>query len=59
MKFLDLFITHPDMDHMSGIKTLFKKKYVRNFWHVPEDKPDPATGKIPLMTNQIGNSISL
>lgn len=34
-------LTHPDMDHMSGIKTLFKKKYVRNFWHVPEDKPDP------------------
>jgi len=35
-------LTHPDMDHMSGIKTLFKKKYVRNFWHVPEDKPDPG-----------------
>jgi len=27
---------------MSGIKTLFKKKYVRNFWHVPENKPDPG-----------------
>jgi len=35
-------LTHPDMDHMSGIKTLFKKKYVRNFWHVPENKPDPG-----------------
>lgn len=35
-------LTHPDMDHMSGIKTLFKKKYVRNFWHVLEDKPDPG-----------------
>jgi len=35
-------LTHPDMDHMSGIKTLFNKKYVRNFWHVPEDKPDPG-----------------
>lgn len=35
-------LTHPDMDHMSGIKTLFKKKYVRNFWYVPEDKPDPG-----------------
>lgn len=34
-------LTHPDMDHMSGIKTLFKKKYVRNFWYVPENKPDP------------------
>lgn len=33
-------LTHPDMDHMSGIKTLFEKKYVRNFWHVPESKPD-------------------
>ena len=35
-------LTHPDMDHMSGIKTLFKKKYVRNFWHVPENKPNPG-----------------
>lgn len=35
-------LTHPDMDHMSGIKTLFKKKYVRNFWHVPENKSDPG-----------------
>jgi len=35
-------LTHPDMDHMSGIKTLFKKRYVRNFWHVPENKPDPG-----------------
>jgi len=35
-------LTHPDMDHMSGIKTIFKKKYVRNFWHVPENKPDPG-----------------
>lgn len=35
-------LTHPDMDHMSGIKTLFKKKRIRNFWHVPENKPDPG-----------------
>lgn len=35
-------LSHPDMDHMSGIKTLFKKKYVRNFWHVSENKPDPG-----------------
>jgi len=34
-------LTHPDMDHMSGIKALFKKKYVRNFWDVPNKKPDP------------------
>ena len=33
-------LTHPDMDHMSGIKTLFNKKYVRNFWDVPNNKPD-------------------
>ncbi|MEG8946424.1 ComEC/Rec2 family competence protein [Rosettibacter firmus] len=34
-------LTHPDMDHMSGIKSLFTKKYVRNFWDVPNNKPDP------------------
>jgi len=35
-------LTHPDMDHMSGIKTLFNKKYVRNFWDVPNNKSDPG-----------------
>ena len=35
-------LTHPDMDHMSGIKNLFDKKYVRNFWHVSENKSDPG-----------------
>ncbi len=35
-------LTHPDMDHMSGIKSLFTKKYVRNFWDVPNNKPDPG-----------------
>jgi len=35
-------LTHPDMDHMSGIKTLFHKKYVRNFWDVPNNKSDPG-----------------
>ncbi|QSR89235.1 hypothetical protein IT6_02825 [Methylacidiphilum caldifontis] len=35
-------LTHPDMDHMSGLKTLFDKKYIRNFWHVPENKPNPG-----------------
>lgn len=36
-------LTHPDMDHMSGIKTLFYKKYFRNFWDVPNNKPDPGS----------------
>ena len=35
-------MTHPDMDHMSGIQQLFSKKYVRNFWDVPNNKPDPG-----------------
>jgi len=35
-------LTHPDMDHISGIKLLFTKKYVRNFWDVPNNKPDPG-----------------
>jgi len=35
-------LTHPDMDHMSGIKSLFTKKYIRNFWDVPNNKPDPG-----------------
>lgn len=35
-------LTHPDMDHMSGIRTLFNKKCVKNFWYVPENKPDPG-----------------
>ncbi len=35
-------LTHPDMDHMSGIKQLFSKKYIRNFWDVPNSKPDPG-----------------
>lgn len=35
-------LSHPDMDHMSGIKSLFTKKYVRNFWDVPNNKPDPG-----------------
>ena len=37
-------LTHPDMDHMSGIKGLFKGKYVRNFWDTENDKYiDPDT----------------
>lgn len=37
-------LTHPDMDHMSGIKRLFEEKYVRNFWDTKNDKyMDPDT----------------
>lgn len=37
-------LTHPDMDHMSGIKGLFEEKYVRNFWDTKNDKYiDPDT----------------
>lgn len=37
-------LTHPDMDHMSGIKELFKEKYIRNFWDTENDKYiDPDT----------------
>ena len=31
-------LTHPDMDHMSGIKELFIKKTVLNFWDTDNDK---------------------
>lgn len=35
-------LTHPDMDHMDGIKNLFQKKTVSNFWDccVRRGKPD-------------------
>lgn len=37
-------LTHPDMDHMSGINDLFCKKYVRNFWDTKNNKYiDPDT----------------
>jgi len=37
-------LTHPDMDHMSGIKELFNRKYVRNFWDTDNNKYiDPDT----------------
>lgn len=37
-------LTHPDMDHMSGIKGLFEEKDVRNFWDTENDKYiDPDT----------------
>lgn len=31
-------LTHPDMDHMSGIKELFKRKPIFNFWDTENDK---------------------
>ncbi|MBZ4655510.1 MAG: hypothetical protein JG759_58 [Thermoanaerobacter sp.] len=37
-------LTHPDMDHMSGIKALFEKKEVINFWDTENNKYiDPDT----------------
>jgi competence protein ComEC len=35
-------LTHPDMDHMSGIKSLFNQKYVRYFWDTDNNRPDPG-----------------
>jgi beta-lactamase superfamily II metal-dependent hydrolase len=35
-------LTHPDMDHMSGLKRLFDSKYCRNFWDPPNNKSDPG-----------------
>lgn len=39
-------LTHPDMDHMDGIKALFKKKTVQHFWDcgIRRDKPDFEEG---------------
>jgi len=33
-------LTHPDMDHMSGIRSLFATKQVSNFWDTRNNKPD-------------------
>lgn len=39
-------LTHPDMDHMSGIKGLFGKKAVSNFWDTDNNKKiDPSSWK--------------
>jgi beta-lactamase superfamily II metal-dependent hydrolase len=41
-------LTHPDMDHMDGLKNLFRNNTVNNFWHtgVERDAPDfPENGK--------------
>ena len=31
-------LTHPDMDHMSGIKELFERKTILNFWDTENNK---------------------
>lgn len=37
-------LTHPDMDHMSGIKKLFGRKVILNFWDTDNNKYiDPDT----------------
>ncbi len=38
-------LSHPDMDHMSGIKILFDKKKIFNFWDPQNNKPDPGDWK--------------
>lgn len=39
-------LTHPDMDHMSGIKTLFDNKLAYNFWDTENKKNiDPNSWK--------------
>lgn len=39
-------LTHPDMDHMSGIKKLFSREYVINFWDTDNNKYiDPNSWK--------------
>lgn len=35
-------LTHPDMDHMSGIKLLFDKKDIWNFWDTANNRPNPG-----------------
>ena len=35
-------LTHPDMDHMSGIKELFNRKEVINFWDTANTRSDPG-----------------
>lgn len=39
-------LTHPDMDHMSGIKALFNSKQICNFWDTVNNKSiDPDSWK--------------
>ncbi len=37
-KIFRFILTHPDMDHMSGIKELFARKSVLNFWDTENNK---------------------
>ncbi len=36
--------THPDMDHLSGIKELAEKQTILNFWDTPHSFPKPDFG---------------
>jgi len=45
-------LTHPDMDHMSGIKSLFHKKIVYNFWDIPNKRPDPGNWESSLYNKE-------
>jgi beta-lactamase superfamily II metal-dependent hydrolase len=38
-------LTHPDMDHMRGIKNLFEQVEVVNFWDTSNTKPTPSFWK--------------
>lgn len=35
-------LTHPDMDHMSGVKLLYDRKPFINFWDISHERPDPG-----------------
>ena len=48
-------LTHPDMDHMSGVKALFDKKIVYNFWDIPNNKPDPGNWESSLYNKEDWN----
>lgn len=37
--------THPDMDHISGIKELSERKVISNFWDTPHTFPKPDFGE--------------
>jgi beta-lactamase superfamily II metal-dependent hydrolase len=38
-------LSHPDMDHMDGIKDFFKAFHPANFWDTKNKKPKPKFGK--------------
>lgn len=45
-------LTHPDMDHMSGINSFFNKKHVDNFWDIPNNRPDPGNWESSLYNKE-------